>query len=69
VLAAVINNLGVYTGIDTMRNVDVAEDVVRPIMAAECALHWLALIMSRASVLIVPATCVSRCRTLWRVWR
>lgn len=49
-LAAVFTKLGIRTGIDVMKMLDVAEEVVRPIMAGECALDRLALIMGYAGV-------------------
>lgn len=49
-LAAVLDRLGVRTGIDTLGLVDVAEDVVRPVMDAECVLDRMSLIMGYAGV-------------------
>jgi 4-hydroxy 2-oxovalerate aldolase len=49
-LAAVCENLGLRTGIDVLALFDVAEDVVRPAMDAECALDRLSLIMGYAGV-------------------
>jgi len=49
-LAAVLERLGVRTGIDVLGIIDVAEDVVRPVMDGECVLDRLALIMGYAGV-------------------
>lgn len=49
-LAAVFAKLGVRTGIDPMRIIDAAEDVVRPIMPAECIVDRLSLTMGYAGV-------------------
>lgn len=49
-LVAVLDRLGVRTGIDTLRMFDVAEDVVRPVMDAECVLDRMSLIMGYAGV-------------------
>jgi 4-hydroxy 2-oxovalerate aldolase len=49
-LAAVLAKLGIETGIDVLGLVDVAEEVVRPIMDDECALDRLSLIMGYAGV-------------------
>lgn len=49
-LAAVCDKLGIRTGIDVLELIDVAEDVVRPIMDEECPLDRLALIMGYAGV-------------------
>ncbi|MEQ8840817.1 MAG: 4-hydroxy-2-oxovalerate aldolase [Acidimicrobiales bacterium] len=49
-LAAVLDRLGVRTGIDTLRMFDVAEDVVRPVMDGECVLDRMSLIMGYAGV-------------------
>jgi 4-hydroxy 2-oxovalerate aldolase len=49
-LAAVLERLGVRTGIDVLRIIDAAEDVVRPVMDEECVLDRLALIMGYAGV-------------------
>ena len=37
-LAAVLEKMGVVTGIDVARVADAAQDVVRPMMAGECVL-------------------------------
>jgi 4-hydroxy 2-oxovalerate aldolase len=49
-LAAVLERLGVKTGIDVLKIIDAAEDVVRPVMDDECVLDRLALIMGYAGV-------------------
>ncbi len=49
-LAAVLEKLGIRTGIDVLRIIDAAEDVVRPVMDDECVLDRLALIMGYAGV-------------------
>ncbi|HZT65128.1 MAG TPA: 4-hydroxy-2-oxovalerate aldolase [Acidimicrobiales bacterium] len=49
-LAAVCEKLGIRTGVDVLRLFDVAEEVVRPVMDAECALDRLSLIMGYAGV-------------------
>ena len=49
-LAAVLERLGVKTGIDVLKIIDAAEDVVRPVMDEECVLDRLALIMGYAGV-------------------
>lgn len=49
-LAAVLDRLGVRTGIDPLAMFDVAEDIVRPVMDGECALDRLSLIMGYAGV-------------------
>jgi 4-hydroxy 2-oxovalerate aldolase len=49
-LAAVCDKLGITTGIDVLRLIDVAEEIVRPVMDGECALDRLALIMGYAGV-------------------
>jgi len=48
--AAVCGRLGIRTGIDVLGLVDVAEDVVRPVMDGECVLDRLAIIMGYAGV-------------------
>ena len=50
VFAAVAERQGMATGLDVLRLVDVAEDVVRPIMDAECVKDRLAVIMGYAGV-------------------
>jgi 4-hydroxy 2-oxovalerate aldolase len=49
-LAAVCEKLGIRTGIDILRMFDVAEEIVRPVMDAECTLDRLSLIMGYAGV-------------------
>ena len=49
-LAAVLEKLGVVTGIDVAAVADAAEDVVRPIMSRECVLDRMALTMGYAGV-------------------
>ncbi len=49
-LAAVCDRLGIQTGVDVLALIDVAEDVVRPVMDGECLLDRLALIMGYAGV-------------------
>jgi len=49
-LAAVLERLGVRTGIDVLKIVDAAEDVVRPVMDEECVLDRMALLMGYAGV-------------------
>ncbi|OYD66898.1 4-hydroxy-2-oxovalerate aldolase [Rhodococcus sp. OK302] len=47
---AVAEKLGIRTGIDTLKIIDAAEDVVRPIMDGECQLDRLSLTMGYAGV-------------------
>jgi len=49
-LAAVLDRLGIRTGIDPLRMFDVAEEVVRPVMDRECVLDRMSLIMGYAGV-------------------
>lgn len=49
-LVAVCDKLGMRTGIDVLGVIDVAEDVVRPVMDGECILDRLALVMGYAGV-------------------
>lgn len=49
-LAAVCARLGIRTGLDVLKMIDAAEDVVRPIMDDECKLDRLALVMGYAGV-------------------
>ena len=49
-LAAVLDRLGVRTGIDPLVMFDVAEEVVRPVMDDECVLDRMSLIMGYAGV-------------------
>lgn len=48
--AAVAERQGIRTGLDVLAMIDVAEDVVRPIMDGECVKDRLALIMGYAGV-------------------
>lgn len=50
VLVAVCAKLGYRTGVDPMRIMDAAEDVVRPVMPSECVVDRLALTMGYAGV-------------------
>ncbi|RKT86999.1 4-hydroxy 2-oxovalerate aldolase [Saccharopolyspora antimicrobica] len=47
---AVAEKLGISTGVDTMKIIDAAEDVVRPVMDGECLLDRLSLTMGYAGV-------------------
>ena len=49
-MAAVLERLGIRTGIEVLRLIDAAEDVVRPVMDEEPTLDRLALIMGYAGV-------------------
>ncbi len=49
-LAAVFERLGIGTGLDVLKMIDAAEDVVRPIMDEECVLDRMSLIMGYAGV-------------------
>jgi 4-hydroxy 2-oxovalerate aldolase len=49
-LVAVLDRLGVRTGIDPLDMFDIAEDVVRPVMDGECVLDRMSLIMGYAGV-------------------
>jgi 4-hydroxy 2-oxovalerate aldolase len=49
-LAAVLEKLGIVTGIDVAAIADAAEDVVRPIMGHECVLDRMSLTMGYAGV-------------------
>jgi 4-hydroxy 2-oxovalerate aldolase len=49
-LAAVLERLEIRTGLDVLALADAAEDVVRPIMDAECTLDRLALTMGYTGV-------------------
>ena len=48
--AAAVERLGIRTGIDTIKIIDAAEDVVRPIMDGECLLDRMALTMGYTGV-------------------
>jgi 4-hydroxy 2-oxovalerate aldolase len=50
VFAAVAERLGIKTGVDVLGLIDVAEDIVRPVMDGECIIDRLALIMGYAGV-------------------
>ncbi|HUP76672.1 MAG TPA: 4-hydroxy-2-oxovalerate aldolase [Acidimicrobiales bacterium] len=49
-LVAVLDRLGVRTGIDPLDMFDIAEDVVRPVMDGECVLDRMSLVMGYAGV-------------------
>jgi 4-hydroxy 2-oxovalerate aldolase len=49
-LAAVLEKLGIHTGIDVAQIADAAEDVVRPVMDGECVLDRMSLTMGYAGV-------------------
>jgi 4-hydroxy 2-oxovalerate aldolase len=49
-LAAVLDRLGIRSGIDPLVMFDVAEEVVRPVMDGECVLDRMSLIMGYAGV-------------------
>ncbi|MGW8887427.1 4-hydroxy-2-oxovalerate aldolase [Streptomyces sp. NPDC055749] len=49
-LAAVCAKMGIRTGIDVLKIIDAAEDVVRPVMDGECLLDRMALMMGHAGV-------------------
>jgi 4-hydroxy 2-oxovalerate aldolase len=49
-LAAVLDRLGLRSGIDPLVIFDVAEEVVRPVMDGECVLDRMSLIMGYAGV-------------------
>ena len=48
--AAVAERLGIRTGLDVLKMIDVAEDVVRPVMDGACVKDRLAVIMGYAGV-------------------
>ncbi|MEU8464096.1 4-hydroxy-2-oxovalerate aldolase [Streptomyces sp. NPDC029003] len=48
--AAVCRKMGIRTGIDVLKIIDAAEDVVRPVMEDECRLDRMALLMGHAGV-------------------
>jgi 4-hydroxy 2-oxovalerate aldolase len=50
VFAAVAERLGISTGINVLDLIDVAEDIVRPVMDSECVIDRMALIMGYAGV-------------------
>lgn len=49
-IAAVAERLGIRTGIDVLKIIDVAEEVVRPVMDGECVLDRFAILMGYAGV-------------------
>lgn len=49
-LVAVLDKLGARTGINTLAVIDAAEDVVRPLMDAECVTDRLSILMGYAGV-------------------
>jgi 4-hydroxy 2-oxovalerate aldolase len=50
VLTAVLDKLGIRTGIDTLALIDLAEEVVRPLMDGECVVNRMSLLMGYAGV-------------------
>ncbi|MFI5807071.1 4-hydroxy-2-oxovalerate aldolase [Streptomyces sp. NPDC051561] len=48
--AAVCQKMGLRTGIDVLKIIDAAEDVVRPVMDEECLLDRMSLLMGHAGV-------------------
>jgi 4-hydroxy 2-oxovalerate aldolase len=50
VFAAVAERLGISTGVNVLDIIDVAEDVVRPVMDSECVIDRMALVMGYAGV-------------------
>ena len=48
--AAICEKLHIVTGVDVLKMIDVAEDIVRPVMDGECVLDRLSLIMGYAGV-------------------
>jgi 4-hydroxy 2-oxovalerate aldolase len=50
VLAAVLDKLGVRTGINTLAVINAAEDVVRPLMETECVTDRMSILMGYAGV-------------------
>ena len=51
-IAAVTERIGINTGLDVLKMIDAAEDVVRPVMDEECVLDRLSLIMGYAGRLL-----------------
>ncbi len=49
-MAAVFERLDITTGLDVLKMIDAAEDVVRPVMDEECVLDRMSLIMGYAGV-------------------
>lgn len=50
VFAAVADRIGIRTGLDVLKLIDVAEEIVRPVMDGECVKDRLAVIMGYAGV-------------------
>jgi 4-hydroxy 2-oxovalerate aldolase len=50
VLIAILDKLRIQTGIDTLAMIDLAEDVVRPLMDGECVINRMSLLMGYAGV-------------------
>jgi 4-hydroxy 2-oxovalerate aldolase len=50
VLAAVLDKLGIRVGISTSALIDAAQDIVRPVMAAECVPDRMSILMGYAGV-------------------
>jgi 4-hydroxy 2-oxovalerate aldolase len=50
VFAAVAQRQGIKTGLDVLKMIDVAEDIVRPVMDGECLKDRLAVVMGFAGV-------------------
>ena len=50
VFAAVAERQGIRTGLDVLKMIDVAEDIVRPVMDGECVKDRLAVVMGYAGV-------------------
>lgn len=50
VFAAVADRVGIRTGLDVLKLIDVAEEIVRPVMDGECIKDRLAVIMGYAGV-------------------
>ncbi len=48
--AAVCQKMGIRTGVDVLKIIDAAEDVVRPVMDDECLLDRMSLMMGHAGV-------------------
>ncbi|MEZ5218577.1 MAG: 4-hydroxy-2-oxovalerate aldolase [Ilumatobacteraceae bacterium] len=67
VFAAVAERQGISTGLDVLKMIDVAEDVVRPVMDGECVKDRLAIIMGYAGVYSSYLKHAYRRRTLRRV--
>ena len=69
-LAAVTARLGISTGLDVLKMIDAAEDVVRPVMDDECVLDRMSLIMGYAGGLLeLPQTRIPGCRALRGIGR